>query len=208
MTMDALSAALARRLSDDGADWLARARVKVSRDAAAIHVLSPQAGRRCGRDRIDELPGGWTVDDAARTLLIAELPLEGPELKAAIEELYWEGDAAEKRGVLRALSVLDPVAMFGDALLPLVKDALRTNDTRLVAAALGPYGAGHLDAADYRQGVLKCVFTGIPLSHIAGIDRRVDAELVRMMSEFAEERTAAGRPVPDDVWRFVPPEEA
>ena len=30
---------------------------------------------------------------------------------------------------------------------PLVEDALRTNDTRLVAAAVGPYAAAHLDAA-------------------------------------------------------------
>jgi hypothetical protein len=154
------------------------------------------------------LAGGWTVDDAARTLLIAELPLTGPALTKAIEELYRYGDAGEKRGVLRALSVVDPVIELGEAGLPLVRDALRTNDTRLIAAALGSYGARHLDAAAYRQGVLKCLFTGIPLADIAGLDQRVDDELVRMMSEFAQERIAAGRFVPDDVWRFVPSPEA
>ncbi len=208
MTVEEVHVALAPHLNDDGAAWLAEARVKVSRDPAAIHAVSPYAGRRCGRGRINRLRGGWTVDDAVRTLLIAELPLEGPALTAVIEELYWEGDAAEKRGVLRALSVIDSVEGLGDAFLPIVRDAARTNDTRLIAAALGPYGARHLDDAGYRQGVLKCLFTGIPLSDISGTDDRVDDELVRMLSEFAQERIAAGRAVPDDVWHFVPSPEA
>jgi hypothetical protein len=208
MTMDMLTAALARHLTGDGAAWLAAARARVSREPAAIEVLFPAAGRHCGRGTIEEPPGGWTVDDAARTMLIAGLPLTGAALTEAIEGLYRYGDAAEQRGVLRALSVVDPVMTRGDAFIPIVRDALRTNDTRLIAAALGPYGARHLDAAAYRQGVLKCVFTGIPLAGIAGLDERVDDELVRMMSEFADERIAAGRVVPDDVWRFVPSPEA
>ncbi|HEU5160602.1 MAG TPA: EboA domain-containing protein [Streptosporangiaceae bacterium] len=216
MTLEKLTAALAARLTDEGAAWLAKARVQVSRDPAAIHVVSPAAGRHCGRGRIEGLRGGWTVDDAVRALLIAELPLGGAALTEAIEELYWHGDAAEKRGVLRALSVLESRAEagdgsregFGDAFVPLVHDAVRTNDTRLIAAALGPYGARHLDAAAYRQAVLKCLFTGIPLADISGVEDRVDDELVRMMSEFAQERISAGRVVPDDVWRFVPSPEA
>ena len=200
MTPAELDAALAARLDAAATAWLTEARAKVSADAAAIRVLFPAAGRHCGRGPLVEPGGGWTVDDAARTLLIAALPCTGPALVAEINELYRYGDAAEKRGVLRALSVVDP----GDGSLPLLRDALRTNDTRLIAAALGPYGARHLDAAAYRQGVLKCVFTGIPLAGISGIDSRADDELARMLREFAEERIAAGRPVPDDVWLVVP----
>jgi hypothetical protein len=207
-TMEKLTAALARHLTDDGAAWLAAARARVSSEPAAIDVLFPAVGRHCGRGRIEEPGGGWTVDDAARTLLIAELPLTGPALTKAIEDLYRYGDAGEQRGVLRALAVLDSGANLGDAFVSIIRDAVRTNDTRLIAAALGPYGARHLSAADYRQAVLKCVFTGIPLAHISGLDQRVDDELVRMMSEFAQERIAAGRVVPDDVWRFVPSPEA
>jgi hypothetical protein len=102
--------------------------------------------------------------------------------------------------VLRGLALLP----IGDAGLPLVRDALRTNDTRLVAAALGPYAAVHLDPPAWRHGVLKCVFMGIPLSEVDGMDRRVDAELVRMLRSFAEERAAAGRSIPADVVNLVP----
>ena len=44
---------------------------------------------------------------------------------------------------------------IGPAALPLVQDALRTNDTRLISGALGPYGAAHLDDHGYR-----CVYYG------------------------------------------------
>jgi hypothetical protein len=84
-----------------------------------------------------------------------------------------------------------------------VRDALRGNDTRLIAAALGPYAAQRLDDAGYRHAVLKCVFLGIPLSVVSGLARRADPELARMLADFARERAAAGRDVPADVWPLL-----
>jgi hypothetical protein len=80
---------------------------------------------------------------------------------------------------------------------------LATNDTRLVAAAMGPYARRWLDPHRWRQAVLKCVFMGIPLADTTALERR-DHELVRMMRAHAVERRAAGRAVPADVRRFVP----
>ena len=94
---------------------------------------------------------------------------------------------------LPALDAPDRAARIGDAALPIVRDALRTNDTRLVAAALGPYAATHLDDDAWRQAVLKVIFMGIPVEQVAGLDRRSDAELARMVRDFAAEREAAGR---------------
>jgi hypothetical protein len=86
----------------------------------------------------------------------------------------------------------------GDVGVPLLHDALRTNDTRLVAAALGPY-ADRLDAAAWRQGVVKCVFMGLPLSVVHGLESRTDPELIAMLAALATERAAARRTVPADV---------
>jgi hypothetical protein len=170
--------------------WLAEALTRVSTDPATIGRLFPAAGRRCGREPLPSVPG-WTVDEAVRALLLAALP---PVRTAAeAERLYWYGDAAEKRAVLKAVSLL-PV---GDACVPLLHDAIRTNDTRLLAAALGPY-ARHLDAAAWRQAVLKCVFAGVPLAAVDGLDARADAELVAMLDGLAAERRAAGRDLPAD----------
>jgi hypothetical protein len=169
--------------------WLEIALSDVAADATALRTVFPAVGRRVGRGPSD-VPGR-TVDDVARVRLLAA----APGVAAELPDLYRHGDAAEKRAVLHGLSVVDS----GDAGIELVADALRTNDTRLVAAAMGEYAAAHLDAPAYRHGVLKCVFMGIPLADVAGLDRRIDEELLRMLRSFAAERTAAGREVPADL---------
>ncbi len=189
MTPDELRAAL----PEPASAWLAEASVRVAADASALRTLFPGVGRKCGRGPLG-IPE-WTVDDAVRVLLLLAAPNAADELPG----LYRYGDAAEKRAVLRGLSFVD--APTG---LELISDALRTNDTRLVTAAMGEYAAEHLDDSAYRHGVLKCVFMGIPLAAVAGLDRRTDDELVRMMRSFAAERAAAGRTVPADLVALVP----
>ncbi|GAA1959432.1 EboA domain-containing protein [Agromyces allii] len=95
---------------------------------------------------------------------------------------------------------LDPVVTTG---LHLVAEALRTNDPRLVAAALGPFAAAHLDQHSWRHGVLKALFMGIPLDAVAGLDRRTDAEVARMAAGLVAERRAASRDVTDDMTRLA-----
>jgi hypothetical protein len=178
--------------------WLDEALTKVAADATALRTLFPGVGRRVGRGPSDT--PGWTVDDVARVRLLKAAPGAAAEMP----DLYRYGDAAEKRAVLRGLSVVD----IGDAGLDLVADALRTNDTRLVTAAMGEYAAEHLDDSAYRHGVLKCVFMGIPLAEVAGLGRRIDEELLRMMRSFAAERTAAGRAVPADLLPLLNEQDA
>ncbi|MEE6263515.1 EboA domain-containing protein [Plantactinospora sonchi] len=171
-------------------DWLTAALDRVTADPDALGRLFAAAGRRCGREPLPGLPD-WTADEAARVLLLAALPPAA--LPGQVEAGYRHGDAAEKRAVLRAL----PLLPVGDAGLPLLHDAIRTNDTRLVAAALGRY-ADRLDQPAWRQAVLKCVFTGIPLSVVHRLDERADGELAVMLAGLAEERRAAGRDMPAD----------
>jgi hypothetical protein len=192
LTDDDLRVALDGAVADPA--WLAGAVHRVSVSPAAIGALFPAVSRRCGRG---PLPGGgpglagWTVDDAGRALLLTALPMRGPALAAAAGELYRYGDAAEKRGVLRALPWLD----IGAGGVELLHDAIRTNDPRLVAAALGPY-ARYLADPMWRQAVLKCVFMDIPLSLVSGMAGRADGELGRMLADLADERHAAGRTIP------------
>ncbi|MEU8255134.1 EboA domain-containing protein [Micromonospora inaquosa] len=186
MTPDSLRAALG---GVPDPDWLDTALRRVTTEPTAITRLFPAVGRRCGRAALPDAPG-WTADDAARVLLLTSLPDEHAEYA---ERLYQHGDAAERRAVLRAL----PMLPIGAAGVPLLHDAIRTNDTRLVAAALGPY-ARHLDPAAWRQAVLKCVFSGVPLAGVADLDTRADGELAAMLAALAAERHAAGRELPAD----------
>lgn len=196
-----LRAAVDAALSEAGRDWLTGALARVAGQPSHIRSAFPVAGRRCGRGILGggrDLRG-WTLDDGARALLLIALPYPPGQLTSEVTYLYESGDAAERRGVLRALALL-PV---GSAALPLVQDALRSNDSRLICAALGPYGARHLDDHGYRQAVLKCVFTGIRLSDVYGIPERADPELDRMLMDYARERAAAGRDIPPDVWTIT-----
>lgn len=145
------------------------------------------AGRHCGLE----------YADSVRALLLLEARAGVP----AVTRLYEQGTAAERRAVLLTLHRLD----LGPTALPLVEDALRTNDTRLVAAAVGPYAAAHLDGHHWRHAILKCLFTGVPVDAVDALARRArgDAELARMLGDFAAERTAAGRTVPDDLHRVL-----
>nr|WP_240449648.1 EboA domain-containing protein [Streptomyces harenosi] len=146
-----------------------------------------EAGRRCGAGHAD----------AARVVILHAARADA----GALTRVYLQGTADERRAVLLALPHLVP----GPEALPLVEDALRTNDTRLLAAAVGPYTARHLDAHQWRHAVLKCLFTGVPVDHVADLPRRArgDAELARMLADYAAERTAAGRPVPADLHRVL-----
>ncbi|WUS76994.1 EboA domain-containing protein [Kribbella sp. NBC_01245] len=151
------------------------------------------------------LVAGWGVDEVARGVLVAGLVgvLSGDEFVAALGGVYRYGDAGEKRAVLKALGVREVAEALGDRGVPLVADAIRTNDQRLLAAALGPYATRYLEAAGFRQAVLKCVFAGVPLSAVDGLPARSDDELIRMMTDFAAERTAAGRDVPADLQPYL-----
>lgn len=188
-----LRAHLTARLDPASRAWLHRAL-----DEAAAHpgthgpisvweLRIAEAGRRCGSE----------YADAARVLILHAARADAD----AVTRVYSQGTAAERRAVLHALPHLVP----GPEALPLVEDALRTNDTRLLSAAVGPYAARHLDPHQWRHAVLKCLFTGVPVDAVAELDRRArrDTELARMLGDYAAERAAAGRPVPEDLHRVL-----
>lgn len=206
---DGLVAELSRATTAEGQAWLEESRAAVAADPAAIRARFPAAGRNVGRGPLgnEAPPGGplfaWTLDDAARALLIDAL---GPHVGEELDDLYRHGDTAERRAVLRWIGSHEDVPSGAAAL---VEDALRSNDPRLMAAALAPATVRRLDAHLLRQAVLKCVFAGVPLAGIAGLEERADAELARMLAGYVHERIAAGRDVAPEVWPLIdvhPPE--
>jgi hypothetical protein len=201
MTLGELSAALEARATPEGLAWLREASANVAADATKIRTLFPMVGRKVGRETLEEDADpkdvwAWSIDDAARVLLLVAM---GEGAEAELAELYRFGDAAERRGLLRALPFLD----IGDRALGLTDDAIRTNDTRLIAAALGPYATEHLPDAAYDQAVLKCVFVGVPITGLDGVPERVTPDGARMLAAFVHERVAAGRDVPPAVWIVI-----
>ncbi|MDD9206891.1 EboA domain-containing protein [Georgenia sp. 10Sc9-8] len=179
----------------------------IQRSPEAVQRLFPAAAREVGRGPLDpEDPTGVvgpTLDDVVRGALLealAEARADQPaELLAEVEALYRYGDADEKRAVLRAL----PHLPLGDGAVHLLGDALRANDVRMIGAAMGSYATAHLDEDSWRQGVLKCLFVGVPLQAVHGLPQRADGTLADLVAAYAQERIAAGRPVPEDARRVL-----
>lgn len=173
--------------------WLDDAEAHVAADPSALAVIFPAVARHVGRE-------------AALGARVRLLRAVGSGVVGVATELYRFGDTDERIAVLSALGELD----IGDGATDLLHDALRTNDTRIVAAALGPYGLRWLDDDTLAQAALKCVFMGVPLGNIVGLDERVTPELARMLAAYVHERVAAGRSVPAEVWPIIdrfPPED-
>ena len=98
-----------RRAPAPRLEWLhettADRRRRSDRDPLAVPDGRPQGRARAARRR--RRPAdvhAWTIDDAARMLMLVAL---GDAAEAELAELYRYGDAAERRGLLRALPYLE-----------------------------------------------------------------------------------------------------
>lgn len=173
----------------------------IEHNPQAIDTLFPAAAREVGRGPIDEAdPGGTlgpTLDDAVRGALLNALrrsTTDSSQLLRQVSDLYRFGDSDERRAILHYLHELG----LGVDATHLAEDALRTNDTRLIGAAMGTWAGHHLAASPWRHGVLKCLFTGVPIAAVDNLKGRADTELARMVADFCRERVTAGRDIPPD----------
>ena len=177
-------------LPTDARSWLE------SLDAAdKVGLLAAFSGaaRRVGKAPI-AVPGRgtWGADEIARAALLVRVY---PRLAPA--ELWAHGDNRERQAVLKALPLLPEPAAF----VELAIEACRTNVLTIFEAIAceNPYPAAHFPELHYNQLVLKAAFMGVALARIVGLAARKNAELARMAADYAAERRAAGRPVPDDL---------
>jgi hypothetical protein len=174
---------------------------RLSSGANAAAGLSPEdasAIRAAGFPAIVPLTS-WTRIDVARYQQLHELStvLTPAEFAAAAVACFEQGDAAEQASWCRAVSLLPQPEQY----LRHVIDACRTNILPLFEsiACENPYPAAFFPERNFNQLVLKAMFNGIALARIVGLDRRRNAELARMATDYAAERRAANRTVPADI---------
>lgn len=144
-------------------------------------------------------PMHWTTEQAARTVLLLTVPQDSAEgYTLVIDRLFETGDLAELTALYKAL----PLLPFPEAHIQRAVQGIRTNMNPVFEALAleNPYPSEYFDENAWNQMVLKTVFIGLPLKKIIGLQQRANANLARMLSDFAHERWAAGRPVPADLW--------
>lgn len=196
--------ALAARKNGGDASFLMAFSAVPRRTGRADLSLSEAEMRRAAEVRAGFHPQHWTVDQAARALLVLSLPATDPDRYAKTFDRLFE-DA--ELGELVALYQMLPLVAFPEAHRARAAEGIRTNIKAVFEAVAldNPYPSEQLGDLAWNQLVLKACFIGSPLHRVFGIDERVNPPLARMLGDYAHERWAAGRPVNAQLWRCVGP---
>jgi hypothetical protein len=143
------------------------------------------------------------LDEVCRIALLSRaseyLPTE--DYSSFISELYLRGDNFERQALLRGLIYLPNPERF----LSTAVEACRTS-VQVIFEAIAcdnPYPWRYFLEPNYNQMVLKALFIGSPLVRVVGIHKRITPELVRMAKDYAAERQAANRSVPEDIALYI-----
>ena len=212
---DVLLASLQAQISAGAAVWLDAARHAAADGVTPLLRAYTEASRHLGRTPLilapadcashPELarvpPAHLTLEDAGRLLLVlTRYAAPGASRRdniAAVIDCYEQGDTGEQRSWLRTVALLPEPAQF----LAVVVDACRTSILPLFEAVAceNPYPAQHFPDRNFNQMVLKALFNGVALNRIIDLPSRLNPELSRMASDYADERRAAGRSIPADI---------
>lgn len=120
---------------------------------------------------------------------------------SALHELLLRGDDFEKACVLMALPFRDDAADFHlDAV-----NVCRTNslDTYRAIAIDNPYPSRFFTEPEFNQLALKVTFLGLPFDRIYDLEKRYNPELGKSLRFLYDERTSAGRTLPDACLKFM-----
>lgn len=183
-----------------------------------LHVAFGLAPRRLGKSDLDlddaDLahadtvrpgwdPRDWSVDQAARILLLLHAGGTDEGFAVRFTQICRTADVTEAIALYRGL----PLYPAPGLLEATAAEAVRSN-MRVVFEALAhhnPYPREQFTENRWNHMVLKALFVGSPLHPIQGLDARTNPALMLMLTDYARERRAAGRPVSPELWRPVGP---
>ncbi len=211
---------LAARLDTERLEWLDGQIEKIGSGApSALAMAIGLAPRKLGKDDLSPTeeeqraaaslrPGldasGWSVDQAARILfLLASFDGDEAAFAARLDELMTRGEIGEQIALLRGLPLYPGEAALTARAAEGVRSAVQPVFEAVAHA--NPYPQEQFSEDQWNQMVLKALFIGSKLAPIQGLDARRNADLAKMLVDYAHERWAAGRPVSPELWRGVGP---
>src|SRR5262245_8140589 len=172
---------------------------KLGRAELSLQVADLAAAQRL---RTGWQPGRWGADEAARVaLLLATWRGDEAAFAARIDKLCVNAELAELVAYLKGFAVLPATAPLEPRAREGVRASMRPPFEAI--ACYNPYPFDHFDEAAWNQMVVKCVFVGAPIETIVGLRERRNPDLVQMLRDFADERRAACRPLPESVHDFI-----
>jgi hypothetical protein len=217
---DLLQTWLDARLDDTARAWLASRieEVRTAQGDARLNLAIGLAPRKLGKADLalaaDELaaadaaragwwPGDWSIDQAARLLLLLHAPGDDARFAERLEQLCITSDVGESVTWYRGL----PLYPAPERHRARAAEGVRSNIKAVFQAVAhhNPYARGQLDEGAWNQMVLKALFVGAALDPIVGLDERANPALRQMLVDYAHERWAASRSISPELWRCVGP---
>ncbi|MGI9420828.1 MAG: EboA domain-containing protein [Geminicoccaceae bacterium] len=216
--LDLLQLWLTRQLPSPAKAWFEEQMAALSPEAGdrELYMALGLVPRKLGKDDLALLPNdleqanaarpGWdpsglSIDQAARIAILLKAGGEGEAFRDRFVQLCRTADMAEQVAFYRGL----PLYPNPELLQHQAGEAARTN-MRSVFEALAhnnPYPFEQFDDNRWNHMVLKALFIGSVLHPIQGLGQRANAELARILRDYAHERWAAGREVTPELWRCV-----
>jgi hypothetical protein len=211
---------LARQLPEPASTWLGEQLGKLSDEVKDrdLFVALGMAPRKLGkqdlalgeadlaeaaRARPGWDPRGWSVDQAARIVILLHGSGTGETFAKRFTQLCRTADVSEQVAFYRGL----PLYPEAQRLEAQAAEGTRTNMRAVFEAVAhrNPYPKEQFSENRWNHMVLKALFVGSTLHPVQGLDERANPPLARMLSDYAHERWAAGRPVSPELWRCVGP---
>lgn len=215
---DLLRRWLSRYVAKEGLTWLSEKSQQIAGGASArvFFTAFSAVPRYTGKEALELTPEDlqaaeicvgwspdhWSVDQAARTLLVLALPHANSEkYLQTLEQVFTTADMGELIALYQSL----PLLPYPEQHYRRATEGVRSNITAVfnAVALRNPYPANYFDNIAWNQMILKAIFVGSPLALIQGIDHRANPELAQMLTDYAHERWAALRPVTPELWRPV-----
>jgi hypothetical protein len=210
---------LEARLPEEARTWLAEAAARI-RDGSdsdlyrSVSLVTRKVGKADLMPTLAELkqaadsregwdPSDWSLDQAARIYLLLVSGTDGVTFLRRLDQLCNTADIGELVAFYRGLPLYPDQPRY----VLRAAEGIRTSMKAVFEAVAhrNPYPSEQLAEPAWNQMVLKTLFIGSTLDPIVGLDRRANAELARMLCDYAHERWSAGRPVSPELWRCVGP---
>ena len=146
-------------------------------------------------------PTGWSADQAARLAIILGASVDPERFAARLDQLFRTADVGELVAFYRGLCLYPKP----EAYVARAAEGARSNMKAVFEAVAhrNPYPREQFDEGTWNHLVLKALFVGSRLHPIDGLDERQNADLTRMLCDYAHERWAASRTISIELWRCV-----
>ena len=147
-------------------------------------------------------PKDWTLVRLVRVWITMQVSGDNPiNYQQKFDLLFGNAEMNELVALYSAL----PFFSYPEIWKGRCAEGIRSNIGTVLESILygNPYPSQYLDEPAWNQLVMKAFFTGKDIMRITGLFERNNLKLKRILRDYAAERQAAGRPIPDHLWELV-----